>query len=118
MICRKLLLHVAYTHQRVSNSKARPFNNFAKAVQYLEDENVILASHKAWVDQIRELGNRANHELPNISGEEATNIARFTHQLFVNLYEMPFKASLDNPLTGEAATPSETPEDETDSPGE
>lgn len=112
MICRKLLLHIAYTHQRADNPDAEPFSNFAKAVQYLEDEHVILASHKSWVDQIRQLGNRANHELPDITADEATNIARFTLQLFINLYEMPFKADLSNPLTGEAANPYETPEDD------
>ncbi|MGW5522709.1 DUF4145 domain-containing protein [Gordonia sp. NPDC003950] len=112
MICRKLLLHVAYTHQRAADPDAKPFRNFAKAIQYLEDEHVILASHKSWVDQIRQLGNRANHELPHIEADEATNIATFTFQLFINLYEMPFKAKLSNPLTGEAANPYETPEDD------
>lgn len=116
MICRKLLLHVAHTHRRGVNPDVKAFSNFAQAVEYLENEHVILASHKLWVDQIRKLGNRANHELPVIEQDEARNIMQFTHQLFVNVYEMPAKANLENPLVGVAATPvSEGPEDQANS---
>ena len=90
MLCRKLLLHLVFTHDRSQNPQATPRNiTFAQAVQYLLDNGVITAAYKPLATEIRQIGNRANHELPDITQDEARRIALFTHHLFVSVYEMP-----------------------------
>jgi Domain of unknown function (DUF4145) len=113
MICRKLLLHIVYTHQRSINPDAVPQNmNFGAAVQYLVDNEIIPKDHRIWVDTIRTTGNAANHELPDISEERATQIALFTHHLFRNIYEMPALGKFVSKYVGDAALPNTDADDD------
>lgn len=106
MLCRKLLLHMVFTHQRSVNPEAKPGNiNFAQAVQYLLSNRIITAAYEPLATEIRHVGNRANHELPDISEDEARKIALFTHYLFVSVYEIPKKAKIATPFVGDAAVP-------------
>lgn len=106
MLCRKLLLHLVFTHERSRNPQAMPRNiTFAKAVRYLLDNGVITAAYDPLVSEIKNIGNRANHELPDITGGEARKIAYFTHHLFVSVYEVPKKASIPTAFVGAAAEP-------------
>jgi Domain of unknown function (DUF4145) len=106
MICRKLLLHIVYTHQRSINPNAKPKKiRFEEAVNYLVNNEVIPKNHHVWVDTIRTTGNAATHELPGVSAEQAAQIALFTHQLFTNIYEMPARANFDSQYVGDAAMP-------------
>jgi hypothetical protein len=108
MLCRKLLLHLVFTHERSQNAQAAPRNiDFARAVQYLLDNGVITAAYQPLATEIRKIGNRANHELPDITGGEARKIASFTHYLFVSVYEMPKKANIPTNFVGSAAEPYE-----------
>jgi hypothetical protein len=108
MLCRKLLLHLVFTHERSQNPQATPRRmTFAQAVQYLLDNGVITAAYKPLATEIKDIGNRANHELPDITQGEAQKIALFTHFLFVSVYEMPKKASIETPFVGTAAEPYE-----------
>lgn len=108
MLCRKLLLHLVYTHERSQDPQAVPRNiKFVQAVQYLLDKGVITAAHEPLAAEIKNIGNRANHELPNITQDEAYKIAQFTHFLFISVYEMPKKANISTPFVGEAAEPYE-----------
>jgi hypothetical protein len=108
MLCRKLLLHLVFTHERSQNPHATPRRmTFAEAVQYLLDNGVITAAHKPLATEIKDIGNRANHELPDITEDEARKIALFTNYLFVSVYEMPKKASISTAFVGPAAQPYE-----------
>lgn len=108
MLCRKLLLHLVFTHERSEDSSATPRKmTFAQAVQYLLDNGVITAANKPLATDIQNIGNRANHELPDITEEEARKIALFTHYLFLSVYEMPKKASIPTAFVGPAAEPYE-----------
>ncbi len=108
MLCRKLLLHLVFTHERSQDPGATARNiNFAQAVQYLVDRGVITAAYGPLATEIRNIGNRANHELPDITRDEARKIALFTHHMFVSVYEMPKKASISTAFVGAAAEPYE-----------
>lgn len=108
MLCRKLLLHLVFTHERSQAPQASPRNiNFAGAVQYLLDNGVITVANEPLATEIRQIGNRANHELPDITQDEARKIALFTHYLFLSVYEMPKKASIPTAFVGPAAEPYE-----------
>ena len=113
MLCRKLLLHLVFTHKRSQDPQAKPPKvTFAEAVQYLANHGVITLALKPLANEIKDVGNRANHELPDISGGEARKIASFTHFLFQSVYEMPKKASIDTEFVGSAAEPYEGDLDE------
>lgn len=108
MLCRKLLLHLVYTHERSQNQLATPRSiKFVEAVQYLLNNGVITAAMQPLATEIKNIGNRANHELPDVSEEQAQKIVLFTHYLFVSVYEMPTKASIPTPFVGAAAKPYE-----------
>lgn len=108
MLCRKLLLHLVFTHERSQNPQATPRNiTFAQAVQYLLNNGVITAATQPLAREIKNIGNRANHELPDITQDEGQKIALFTHYLFLSVYEMPKKASIPTAFVGSAAEPYE-----------
>ena len=47
MLCRKLLLHLVFTHERSQNENATPRNiTFAQAVQYLLQNGIITAANE------------------------------------------------------------------------
>lgn len=71
------------------------------------DNGVITAANQPLATEIKNIGNRANHELPDITRDEAQKIALFTNYLFVSVYEMPKKASLPTAFVGSAAEPYE-----------
>lgn len=88
MLCRKLLLHVAVEHGLpAENAKGRS-PNFFEAVQHLEQEGIITAKMRPWVDRIKDVGNDANHELTPITAEQAKDVSQFTLQLLVLAYEL------------------------------
>ncbi|GAB4674028.1 MULTISPECIES: DUF4145 domain-containing protein [Mycobacterium avium complex (MAC)] len=108
MLCRKLLLHLVFTHERSQNPGATPRNiTFAQAVQYLLDNGVITAANEPLAVEIKNIGNRANHELPNITEGDARKILLFMNYLFVSLYEIPKQASIPTVFVGTAAEPYE-----------
>ena len=43
---------------------------------------------REWVDEIKSIGNDANHELTPILADQANDVATFTEQLLVLAYEM------------------------------
>lgn len=105
MLCRKMLLHLAYTHDQVNNPSATPPSNFVQAVDYLKNNNLIPVQHHDWVNQIRLVGNEANHELPQINEATAEDIALFTHNLLVTLYELPARANIPSPMQQQPPAP-------------
>ncbi|OJZ73590.1 hypothetical protein BRW65_13290 [Mycobacterium paraffinicum] len=76
-------------------------------MQYLLDKGVITAANEPLAVEIKNIGNRANHELPDVTEEEARKILLFMHYLFVSVYEIPTRASIPTVFVGEAAEPYE-----------
>jgi len=50
---------------------AKPGERFVDYVDYLDAKNYVPPDGKPWVDRIRKLGNGANHELPEMTPEQA-----------------------------------------------
>jgi hypothetical protein len=85
LIGRKLLMHVAVERGAQLNQ------TFANYVDFLANEGIVTADMKPWVDEIRELGNDANHELVIMSREQAEELLTFVAMLLKIVYEYPEK---------------------------
>jgi Domain of unknown function (DUF4145) len=83
MVGRKLLMHVAV--ERGAGKGLR----FIEYVDYLANEGVVTPDMKDWVDEIRELGNDANHEIILMPQEEAEALMTFVSMLLKVVYEFP-----------------------------
>lgn len=85
---RKVLMHVAV--EKGAPEGAR----FIEYVNYLVDNNVVTTDMKDWVDEIRELGNDANHEIALPTREDAEALMTFVGMLLRIAYEYPRRAQL------------------------
>jgi hypothetical protein len=85
LIGRKLLMHVAVAQG------AKPGESFKSYVDFLISESVVTAAMREWVDEIRELGNDANHEIPLTTHDEAEALLNFVSMLLKIVYEYPEK---------------------------
>jgi hypothetical protein len=83
MLCRKLLMNVAVQHGAPTNQ------NFQVYVGYLEQKGYVPPNGKKWVDEIRQRGNEANHEVHLMTDKDAERIVRFSEMLLRFIYEMP-----------------------------
>jgi hypothetical protein len=84
---RKLLMNIAV-------SKAAPANqSYAEYVTYLETKGYVPPDGREWVDEIRKLGNEANHEIRLMSKPEAEELIGFAELLLKFVYEFPKRAS-------------------------
>lgn len=84
LICRKILMHVAVDK---GASEGQPFASY---LDYLEKQGYITSPIRTWVNQIRENGNEATHELIEPSKERAEMTLMFTSQLLRLIYEMEY----------------------------
>lgn len=85
--CRKLLMNVAVT------KGAQEDKSFAYYVKFLNENHFIPPGSNEWVDHIRNKGNEATHEIPNMGKEDAIELLDFTEMLLRVVYEMPGKMS-------------------------
>lgn len=85
MLCRKVLMHVAVERG------APDGKTFAFYVDYLDTEGYLFKNSKPWVDEIRNMGNDANHDLTVFTGEQAKEAITFTEMLLRMVYEFPAK---------------------------
>lgn len=83
MLCRKLLMNVAV------QQGAPPNQTFQSYVAYLDQKGYVPPNGKKWVDEIRQKGNEANHEIDLMTDEDAQRIIRFSEMLLRFIYEMP-----------------------------
>ena len=67
--------------------------SFAVYVNWLADKGFVPAKGRSWVDRIRERGNEANHEIPDIDRTDAEDVLSFTEMLLKVNYEMPARAA-------------------------
>lgn len=80
---RKLLMHVAVSRG------ADEGQSFASYVAYLADEGWIPPNGKGWVDELRRMGNEANHEIALASQDDAEELLDFAEMLLRFVYEFP-----------------------------
>jgi len=86
LLGRKLLMHVAVT------CGAKPGLKFVQYVDYLYENHRIPEGSRDWVDRIRTKGNVANHEIQDISREDATDLLTLVEALLYYAYEIPGRA--------------------------
>ena len=58
-------------------------------IDYLVEALIVTPNMKPWIDQIRKVGNGANHELVHSSQKEAEEILTFRAMLLRLVYEYP-----------------------------
>ena len=83
MASRKILMNVAVAHGATENE------NFAFYVSWLVENGLVTTQMRDWVDEIRELGNDANHEIELMSPEAAADLLSFAEMLLRVVYEYP-----------------------------
>lgn len=83
LACRKLLMHIAVEKGAGENLK------FIEYVEYLSDKGYIPPDSKEWVDEIREKGNEATHEIVIMSDAEAKDLLQLTEMLLKIIYQFP-----------------------------
>jgi hypothetical protein len=85
MVCRKILMHVAVL-QGADEGKS-----FVAYVKYLVDNHLVPPNTEKWVDEVRQIGNDANHEIFDIGATDAMAAVDFMAMLLKLLYEFPAK---------------------------
>ena len=90
LLCRKLLMHIA------TDLGARDNLRFIEYVDYLNEHHYAGVRSEQWVDQIRQFGNQANHEIRINTKEEAQRMIKFCEMILKLNYEYPSIASNDN----------------------
>lgn len=81
--CRTLLAYVAVDKGAETNQ------SFKFYVEYLRSEHWVSNSASGWVDEIRNLGNVATHDLVVMEEHDARLILLFTTALLKDIYELP-----------------------------
>lgn len=83
LACRKLLMHIAVEKGAKENLK------FIEYVEYLSEKGYIPPDSKEWVDEIREKGNEATHEIVIMSDVDAKDLLQLTEMLLKIIYQFP-----------------------------
>lgn len=60
---------------------------FAAYVDYLANNNYIPPNGRNWVDYIRQRGNEATHEIPQMTNDDAAKLITFIEMLLKFIYE-------------------------------
>jgi hypothetical protein len=90
LCCRKLLMHLAV-------AKGAPAGDtFKSYVEFLEKRNYVPPDCKLWVEQIKDTGNEANHEVVMMKKEDAEHLIAFCEMLLKIFYEFPAVATARN----------------------
>jgi len=87
MCCRKLLMNIAV------KKGAKKNESYYYYVLYFLDNNYLHEDYKGWVEFIKNKGNEANHEIPEISRGDAEKMITFVGMLIKILYEFNAKMS-------------------------
>lgn len=70
---------------------AKAGESFISYVEFLSSENYIPRDAKSWVDEIRETGNEANHEIVIMTKKQAEDLLSFVAMILKLVYEFPSK---------------------------
>lgn len=82
MICRKLLMNIAVDHGAEENQKFKVY------VEYIQSENLVSKSATELLTEIKDIGNDANHEIPQVSVEKANQIIELTNEVIRQIYKV------------------------------
>lgn len=82
MLARKILMYLAVVEGAETDLK------FVQYVNFLADKGHVPPKGKDWVGKIRDKGNEANHELPTMTSEDASEIMHLVEMLLRFNYEM------------------------------
>ena len=88
MLCRKLLFHIAVTHDLAPTNGKGFAPGFAECAKHLQTQGLVTPRMMKWVERIKDVGNDANHALLPITAAQALDVATFTEQLLVLAYEL------------------------------
>jgi len=102
MMCRKILFHIAVEKGLAEKNDNGRAPNFTETLDHLKAQGLVTPVLTPWVEHIKDVGNEANHDLPEISAESAQRVATFTRQLLVLTYEMPAQMKLAVGVPGES----------------
>ncbi|TYB73004.1 DUF4145 domain-containing protein [Bizionia myxarmorum] len=83
MCCRKLLMNISVSEG------AKEGLSFQGYIDYLDNNGYVPPNGKTWVDNIRKLGNTANHKIETQNENNSKLILNFTSMLLKFIYEMP-----------------------------
>ena len=87
LLCRKLLMHIAV------DLGAKENESFAEYVKFFDEQHFISPRSHGWVDEIRKIGNKANHKLDMNTKEEAEKDLIFCEMILKSNYEYPNEIS-------------------------
>ena len=90
LCCRKLLMHLAVA------KGAKEGESFKSYVEYLAVKGHITADSKPWVEQIKDIGNEANHEVKMMKQGDAENLVKFCEMLLITIFQYPAAAKARN----------------------
>ena len=76
-------------HISVDKAGSSPGGSFLEYVNDLESAGFITAGLKPVVDQVRQRGNIANHELPSLRNKDSLLTLTITEHLLEGMYELP-----------------------------
>lgn len=85
--CRKILMHIGV------EKGAEQGKSFAHYIDHLDEQNFFPPGGKEWVDQIRQVGNIANHEIRIMAAEDAKALINFVEMILKFIYEFPSKVA-------------------------
>jgi hypothetical protein len=103
LMCRKILMHVAVAKRLVKAGQP-----FVSCMNALQSAGYITTGLEEVVDQMRDRGNVANHDLPASSEQESQVTLMITRHLMEALYELPGMAA--PPAQPPVAAPIRSPE--------
>ena len=83
MLCRKLIMNIAYKHEEHGIAKDK---NFTDYVQYMKDKHIVPSQSLEIADKILALGNSANHEIEQLDKPHALICLKFLESILV-LYD-------------------------------
>jgi hypothetical protein len=87
ILCRKIMMHIGV------DKGASPKLTFQAHVEHLINNGHIPHECNAWVDEIRVVGNEANHDITPSTREDAELMVQFVEFVLKIVYENPGKLS-------------------------
>ena len=97
LCCRKFLMHLAVT------KGAKEGDSFRSYVEFLATKH-LPPDCRPWIEQIKDIGNEANHEVKMMKQPEAENLVLFCEMLLLTLFVYPAAAHARNGVQAPAAT--------------
>ncbi|KAF6687141.1 DUF4145 domain-containing protein [Pseudomonas sp. EKM23D] len=83
LLCRKLLMNIGV------QEGAQEGKSFVYYIEFLAEKGFIPPNGRTWVDQIRQKGNEATHEIALMTSADASELVTFTEMLLKFIYEFP-----------------------------